>query len=72
MSQSKGMIDSHLKEKEHVPDPGATQPDGGFSTLKTSGGNFVRVQRRLYACPRRTRPEATTRLMLPLSPPLAP
>ena len=69
LSLSKGMIDSHLKEKEHVPDPGATQPDGGFSTLKTSGGNFVRVQRRLYACPRRIRPESTRLTLPPLCPP---
>merc|ERR1711871_792364 len=26
--------------KRHVPDPGAGQPEGGFSTLNTSGGAF--------------------------------
>ena len=31
----------HLKEKEHVPDPGSAQPKGGFSTLKSTGGGFV-------------------------------
>jgi hypothetical protein len=30
----------HLKEKEHVPDPGSAQPKGGFSTLKSTGGGF--------------------------------
>ena len=34
-----GYIDRALYEKRHA-DPGASQPEGGFSTLKTSGGAF--------------------------------
>ena len=40
MSKPMGYIERALYEKKHVPDPGAGQPEGGFSTLNTSGGAF--------------------------------